>query len=439
MKKLKRESKIGFFVICKSSKLSNLFFLTLFSCTPILLQAAMSPSSDGSGLETVQISDEKAGDQGNWVKKKNWLLKSYEINSNIYKLASQIAQTKKIYQSKYNAIDEEFDKFYKDLGIEEGKAKELFDNISRYLEKKKTKETGMLAPQPEKSGEVDQDFKAKIEVLESQIKHMESDLEQLRLDMDAIADLDKSLTLRLQKVDEQITSSMTQTEAAKTKVEDLWDIIDDKKARAIYYEVLNIQENLKAILSYLQDVLAGDFDKVVTLAKEKIALVTSNIKKLEEKGLIIKDRSHRVEQMKLEEMRKLELESAQAKKAEESKPVVKEVQKLGIVQRIYASMVDGIAEGYELIKKCYNFVHNLFTGKSITGTPATGKPVAGIEPGSKEISGQPSSSSAADITQKQPDTTVAGSTITTSDTSPASSQSTPASMPAPDQLTMPMP
>lgn len=438
MKKLKRESKVSLFWVLKSSKLRKMFFLTFFSCTPILL-AAMSPTSGGPGLETVQVSDEKTGDQGNWVKKKNWLLKSYEVSSRIYNLATQIAQTKKIYQGKYNAIDEEFDKFYKDLGMEEGKIKELFDNISRYLEKKKSKETEILTARSEKTGNVDQDFKKKIEVLEGQIKQMESDLEQLRLDMDAIADLDKSLTQRLQKVDEQITSSMTQTEAARTKVEDLWDIIDDKKARAIYYEVLNIEENLKAILSYLQDVLAGDFDKVVSLAKEKIALVTSNIKKLEDKGLIIKDRSHRVEQMKLEEMQKIELESTQAKKAEEVKPVVKEEKKLGIVQRIYAFVVNGIAKIYDFVKKVCNFVKHPFTSKPVAAKPGTDKslteqPVVKQESQSKEPSGQ-----SVDIKQKQTETMGVDSTGTTSAITPVTPQNTPITMPTPEQLTMPMP
>ncbi|MFA6535540.1 MAG: hypothetical protein WCS92_04745, partial [Candidatus Babeliales bacterium] len=281
-------------------------------------------------------------------------------------------------------------------------------------------------------GDVDQDYAKKIDLLEGQIRQMESDLEQLRLDMDSIADVDKSLTQRLQKVDEQITISMTHAEAAKTKVEDLWDIIDDKKARAIYYEVLNIEENLKAILSYLQDVLAGDFDKVVSLAKEKIALVASNIKKLEEKGLIIRDRSHRIEQIKLEEMQKIEMESKQAKKEEEIKPVVKKEPQLGIVQKIYAFIVGGIA-------KVYNFFKSLFSGKTAAQKTVESKQSSSMQPSSMESSSTKTSLQSADVKQKQPDSVPVDSMAKTSITPTETQNGTPMGMPAPDELTMPMP
>lgn len=425
MKKLKKESRIRVFWMFNFNGFKPIIFLIFFTYASNSLQSAMPSSESGVGLETVQVSDEKTGEQGNWVKKKNWLLKSYEISSNIYKLAAQIAESKKIYQSKYNAIDEELDKFYKDLGMEQGKIKELFDSIGRYLEKKKTKETALLTTSSDKTGDVDQDYAKKIDLLESQIKQMESDLEQLRLDMDAIADVDKSLTQRLQKVDEQITLAMTQAEATKTKVDDLWYIIDDKKARAIYYEVLNIEENLKAILSYLQDVLASDFDKVVSLVKEKIGLIASNIKKLEEKGLIIRDRSHRIEQIKLEELKKIELESTQAKKVEEIKPVVKKEPQLGIVQRIYAFIVNGIA-------KVYNFFKSLFSGKVVTQKLAQSTQTPPIQHSLTQTSSQV-------IETKQMGTLPSDSTVKPSVAPTEQKSSAATEMPAPNELTMPMP
>lgn len=421
MKKLKKESRFRVFWMFNFNRFRFIIFLIFFTYASNSLQSAMPSSESGAGLETVQVSDEKTGEQGNWVKKKNWLLKSYEISSNIYKLASQIAESRKIYQSKYNAIDEELDKFYKDLGMEQGKIKELFDSVGRYLEKKKKKETALLVSSSDKTGDVDQDYARKIELLESHIKQMESDLEQLRLDMDAIADVDKSLTQRLQKVDEQITLAMTQAEATKTKVEDLWYIIDDKKARVIYYEVLNIEENLKAILSYLQDVLASDFDKVVSLVKEKVALIASNIKKLEEKGLIIRDRSHRIEQIKLEELKKIELESIQAQKVEEAKPLVKKEPQLGIVQRIYAFIVNGIA-------KVYNFFKNLFSGKAVTR-----KLVQIAKPSSMQAVSTETSAQVIETKQM-------GDSIVKPSVAPTEQKSSLATeMPAPNELTMPMP
>jgi ribosomal protein S20 len=151
---------------------------------------------------------------------------------------------------------------------------------------------------------------------------------------------------------------MTLAESAKTKIEAQWDIIDDKKARAIYYEVLNIEEELKSKLSYLKDPLAEYFNKYIDLAKEKISEATATIKKLEEKGIIVKDRAQRVDELKLAELQKLELEAAQPKKVEAPKIEVKKVQELGLVQKIYNFVVSSIA-------KAYNFILNIFSKKTV--------------------------------------------------------------------------
>ena len=175
--------------------------------------------------------------------------------------------------------------------------------------------------------------------------------------------------------------------------------------------------------------MSGDFDKVISLAKEKMALVASNIKKLEEKGLIRKDRSHRVEQIKLEELKKIELQSTQAKKIEEIKPVAKKEIQLGIVQRIYAFIVDGIA-------KVYNFFKNLFSGKIAVQKSVQPNQPSSIELSPTGTSSKEASSQSVEAKQKQTDTVSADSvakisTEKLSDTSMG--------MPAPDELTMPMP
>ncbi len=321
-------------------------------------------------LDTTSISTERNGEQGNWVKKKNWLLKSYEVNNSIYSLALQIEQTKKIYKEKYDSIDAELDKFYKDLGIEHGKLQEMFDSVELYLEKKKKKDILEMTSQTEKLSASEKELRKKMEILETQITGMKDELKQLGLNMESISDVDRSLTARLQKVDEQIAFAMTSAETAKTKVESLWDIIDDKKARDIYYEVLNIENSLKSILDYLKDLLAKDFDSVIQTTKTQIASASSGIKTLESKGLIIKDRSRRVEELKVAELQKIELET-ELKKESVVKVVPKEEKPLGVVQKFYNFIVSTFAKGYI-------FITNLFSKQTGTtkqiGTEQSKKP-----------------------------------------------------------------
>jgi hypothetical protein len=339
-------------------------------------------------IDTTPVSAEKNGEQGNWVKKKNWLLKSYEINNNIYNLATQIEQTKKIYKEKYDAIDAELDKFYKDLGIEHGKLQEMFEGVEQYLEKKKKKDILEMTSQTEKLSDPEKELRKKMEILETQIAGMKDELKQLGLNMEAISDVDKSLTARLQKVDEQITFAMTSAETAKIKVESLWDIIDDKKARDIYYAVLNIESSLKSILDYLKDVLAKDFDSVIQTTKTQISGANSGIKGLESKGLIIKDRSRRVAELKVAELQKMEL-AAEMKKETSVKVTPKEEKPLGIVQKFYNFIISAFA-------KSYIFISDLFSKQPVVTNPAQPEP-----------SKQPSSQDTPALTTKIPTMPVA--------------------------------
>lgn len=356
-------------------------------------QAGTPSAAPSQELDTMSISTEKTGEQGNWVKKKNWLLKSYEINNNIYNLAIQIEQTKKVYKEKYNSIDAELDKFYKDLGIEQGKLQEMFESVERYLEKKKKKGLLEMTSQTEKLNAPEKELRKKMEILESQIAEMKDELKQLGLNMEAISDVDKSLTARLQKVDEQITIAMTNAEAAKTKVESLWDIIDDKKARDVYYEVLNIESNLKAILDYLKDVLAKDFDNVVQTTKTQITSANSGIKTLENKGLIIKDRSRRVEQLKVAELQKTNIEEAQ----QQTKALgeVTSQKELGFTQKIYNFIIS-------VFTKTYIFIKNLFS-KQTEPAKQEQQPSSNIAPLSQEGKAAPSIPNLSPTTSILPD------------------------------------
>lgn len=252
----------------------------------------------GPGPETIEPI-EKIGLQGNWVKKREWLVKANEVNYEIQDVALQTEQIRKGFISRYNQIDNDLDMYYKDLGLQEGGILELFDSIQRYLDKKKKKDVASLTP-----GEnPDSDLQAKIDVLEDSIKLSKQQIEQLRLDMKSIDDLHESLEDRIKKLDEQI--NIIHEDAAKAKVvtNDMWSIIDHTKARALYYDLKNvILETIKNTQNYLREDLSKDFDTVIETIKTQMARTKDGIKKLEDEGVFIKNRAQRIKEFKLKEL-----------------------------------------------------------------------------------------------------------------------------------------
>ncbi len=297
----------------------NLFIMYLWPLFLFLSAHAMPPASTPpatAGPETVE-SIEKIGVQGNWVKKRDFLIKANEVNNDIQEITVQIESVRKLYMDKQNEADEILDAYYKQLGLEEGKVQELFDSILRFLDKKRKKDIATLIPQ--EGDQRDSDLQAKIDVLEESIKSSKQQLEQLKLDMKSIEDLDHSLADRIKRMDEYINKIHEDANRAKVLTDELWNIIDHNKARTSYYELKNIFEKLKNIQSYLKDDLFKDFESVIETIKKQIAITQDQIKKIENDGIFIKNRSERVEALKLKEL-KLKREEAEQVAKEPAAP-----------------------------------------------------------------------------------------------------------------------
>ena len=65
-------------------------------------------ASQGPGPETLEQID-KIGLQGNWVKKREWLVKANEVNYEIQDVALQTEQIRKTFITRYNQIDNDLD------------------------------------------------------------------------------------------------------------------------------------------------------------------------------------------------------------------------------------------------------------------------------------------------------------------------------------------
>ena len=87
-----------------------------------------------AGPDTTAEPTEKIGTSGNWIKKREWLMKANEVFGEIQDAAAQAEQVRKVFIDKFNETDTALDVYYKNLGLNEGKVTELFDSISQYLE-----------------------------------------------------------------------------------------------------------------------------------------------------------------------------------------------------------------------------------------------------------------------------------------------------------------
>jgi hypothetical protein len=249
-----------------------------------------------SGPET--DDPQTIGVQGNWLKKRDWLIKAHEIDEEIHTIIVQNEALRASYVKLNNQVDVEFDEYYKQLGLGQGKIQELIESILVYIEQKKTQELATLTAQV-KSGQ-DQ---LKIYQIEQTVKKTKKELDQLRLDMQSIDDLERSLAERLKRFDEQAGLMQEESTKAQNRINQLWSIIDHNKAREYYYELKNgALERVKSANKYLQEDLFNDFKSVIDTIRKQIAATRERIKKLEkEDDIWIIDRARRVEEARARE------------------------------------------------------------------------------------------------------------------------------------------
>lgn len=306
-------------------------------------------SSDAS-LETIEASDEEIGFTGNWIKKKDLLLKAYELGDQIRTLTAKIQATRQSFHDKYSAIDDELDNFYKELGLEQGKLQELFNGVLNYLDSKKKKKEDELSKRKQAHSLKDRDYIINIELVEEEIKKHQRSLNQLKLDMKSVEELDKSLTDRLKKLDEQINLAVGIAKESKEKTTKLWNVLDHAKARIIYFELKSKDmKRLNAILSYLEGNLAQDFDKVSTTIKAQMGQVKERVAALEKEGLIIKNRAARVDELRNKKASAASQEKKpEAPKAKSRKKKIKKPKTW--YGNIYDTVVGGVARSYKSLR-----------------------------------------------------------------------------------------
>ncbi|MFA5075055.1 MAG: hypothetical protein WC436_03030 [Candidatus Babeliales bacterium] len=335
----------------------EVFFLGGFFFSVKCQMPEVSRTERPAGADNVQLPVSQIGQQGNWVKKRTWLKEALALNDKIQTSVEDAQNNKKIYEEKYSQISSELDQFYKEEGLLHGKVDEIFEGLHRFVDKKRKKEKERL--KAEDKGGISSDQEIKLDIMEEEIKAQERDIDQLSLDMKSIQELDKSINERLKKLDEQIKKIIEQAEIASKKSEDIWFVIDDKKARTIFFDLKGtILPTIKAIQDYIKGPLLSNFESVLQTTRNKIAEIKSSITSLEEKGLIIRNRVERVEKIKLEELEKSKKEKEASEQKIKEQEKTKEEKKIpvGWPEKIYNFFIDIIAKIILFFKKLFGYI-----------------------------------------------------------------------------------
>ena len=302
-------------------------------------QAQPSPEK----IEMIKYSTEEIGIQGNWRKKKDWLKQAVEKNNSIQKIVADTAASRKSFHDKFKEIDFELDKFYRQSGFDKGEVETLFKEIDEEIETAKEKNKRLFSLSLSQIDEHSREEAEKIKEqyadaykIEEEFKGYKNKLEQVKLDMKSIVDLDGSVRERLQTVDKQIDELNKQGDSSQKLQEKAWHIIDDKKARDAFYKLSGQEEKVKNIQQYVKVDLSKDFDSVIGTIRNQIEKTNSDIQKLEDDGIIVVNRSERIEEERKKKLELIKQKELEAKTRKPKKTVRKKVEKKSWLSSIFS-------------------------------------------------------------------------------------------------------
>lgn len=261
--------------------------LSLEATTPA--DAEQAPSNLGA---------EQIGTSGNWVRKREWVKQAQEVNEQLQEDLAAIQKSRAAFYEAQQSFDKSSNEFFQSKGFATGKIDELIADLQADIAREKELRIAVAKGKSESEEMPTNYYDVQIEAIEADVKRFTREVEQFKLDMKAIADVDSSLNERLKVLDKHIKQAGDLESQAAEKLSKLWWVIDHTKARTLFYEIKGHAEQIASIKKYVTGTLLSDFKKVGQTLTSHISQVQEEIKDLEERGLIVEHRAERLEQQR---------------------------------------------------------------------------------------------------------------------------------------------
>lgn len=215
--------------------------------------------------------------EGNWLKKRIWWQRAKEKYKQVRELFEQVFEERMNFLVKRSELDKGvFDPFYREMGLEMSDVKVVIANLLDQVEVEKD-EKGFV-------DEKEREFLDKINA-------SKKDLEQLRLDIDAINEIDQAIENAISTLTGKINEAHKFERAAWDEFDAISQDLSDQKAMERYYTIDGIYKNLKELQNYIKTEYTTFFQGLVTVAQEKTLRCKDELKKLSESGIDLKEQA----------------------------------------------------------------------------------------------------------------------------------------------------
>lgn len=249
--------------------------------------------------QAVDTINAKSG--GNWLLKRVWWEKTEEVYEQIKEVFNKIMDTRMQFISEYNKLNRSLDIFYSEIGFEQGPLRDLLSHAQDLMEKEE-REQGYLDKK-------EQAFVRKL-------RGKERDLEQLKLDIKAIQELDAKLDEAFEVLFKQIDVCNQYEQKAWENFKEIARELNDKEARKLYYDTEGLYKDIQKVSEYISGAFAAYFNQTIQSAQDHTEKISSQMNALKNDGI---DLVIEAEKLEKDEDQEIKTEDQAAKPKPEKK------------------------------------------------------------------------------------------------------------------------
>lgn len=264
--------------------------------------------------------------EGNWLLKRHWWEKAKNKYKKIRELYEQIMQLRMNFFEKRSNVEKTiFDPFNREIGVEQTDLKETVDSLLDLIDEESDNQ--------ETLEQEDLDFLR-------QVTAVKGELEQLKIDIDSITNIDSAMDDALSMLVEKVNEAGKFERAAWDEFDAIAQELSDTRARERYYVIENIYDNLKVLQGYLQNDYATYFETIIQSAKDKTERFKEVVQMLKSKGIDLKEQASKLEEE--EDVCDLEAAKKAAEEAARKAALEAAAAKVGFFGKILGGIVAGL-------------------------------------------------------------------------------------------------
>ncbi len=217
------------------------------------------------GIDTVDLEDP----QGNWLYKRVWWERAEAKYEKIRVAVTSVLEIRTKFFAKRAELDKKtLDPFYIKAGFSQGELKERLAEQIAQLEK---------------------DIEDKSDV--QRLEKLEADkltLEDLQKEVAIVVKQDEEVENAIMMLVEQANKMRNYEQQAWQDFKNIARVLDDKKARELYYKVDGAWRNIQELKQYVESKFSVGFDQLVERVVQQVQKVDAAMQQLKEKGIELK-------------------------------------------------------------------------------------------------------------------------------------------------------